>query len=104
MVYLFIIICVFLCFCSRNGQLLLPPLFFSSQELAERGDIIYYLCTSSFIMYTLFGVLYTFAMSLYIILVLDLCTLSTNKYNNNSRTMFYLLFISNNPLYVLLQP
>jgi len=66
----------------RVGQLCLPPLFFSTQRL---GDNIDYLCTS-WLIYALFGVLCTFATSVYIILVLDLCTWSTNNNNNNNRT------------------
>jgi len=53
----------------RNGQLVLPPLFFSSRQL---GGIIDYLCT--FLKFCAF-----LAMSVYMILVLDLCTWSTNK-------------------------
>jgi len=63
----------------RDGQLCLPPLFFSSQQL---GDIIDCLCTSW--LYALFWVCAICVMSVYILLVLDLCTWSTNKYNNNN--------------------
>jgi len=62
----------------RDGQLCLPPLFFYSQQLVWLIDC---LCTSW--LYALFWVLCNFFMSVYILLVLDLCTWSTNKYNNN---------------------
>jgi len=54
----------------RDGQLFLPPLFFSSQQL---DDIIDYLYTSSLI-YALLEFFALFAISVYIIFVLDLCT------------------------------
>jgi len=65
----------------RDEQLFLAPLFFSSQQL---GDLIDYLCTS-WLIYALFLEFYAlFTMSVHIVLVLDLCIWSTNKYNNNN--------------------
>jgi len=64
----------------RDRQLCLPTLFFSSQQL---GDIIDYLCTSWLIYAPFWSCVHFFAMYVCILLVLDLCTWSTNKYNNN---------------------
>jgi len=46
----------------RDRQLCLQPLFFSSKQL---GDITDYMCTS-YLIYALFEVVYTFEMSVYI--------------------------------------
>jgi len=50
--------------------------------------IIDYLCTSWFIIYALFRVSCTFAMSFYIILLLDLSISITNKYNNDTLHLY----------------
>jgi len=60
-------------------DMVLITIVFSSQQL---GEIIDYLCTSW--LYALFKFCAIFVMSVYILLVLDLCTWSTNKYNDNN--------------------
>ena len=75
----------------RDGQLILPRLFFSCQQLS---DIIDYLCTSWFIVHALFFwncvhfchvTIRMFVCCLYCI---GLCTYSTNKHDNNNYPTF----------------
>jgi len=79
----------------KDGQLCLPPLFFSSHQL---GEFIDYLCTTW--LYALFEFCAIFVMSVYILLVLDLCIWRTNKYSNNKYISkddcMYIFIYSNN--------
>jgi len=65
----------------RHGQLCMPPLFFSSQQL---GDIIDYLC-ASWLIYALFWSYVHFLPCLFTYYLCCIYVLEyTNKYNNNN--------------------